>query len=282
MKKKIVAFLLISTMAVTMVTGCGSDKKEEKASTETTTETAKEEDYQFVSAADAVTAAQAGDIHVLDVREWDKYVSGRIADSQWCPIFPLEDESLAEAMSTYAKEKLNDGKKIYIVCNSGQRGAQKATKIFKEAGIDDSLIFTVKDGAKALAEEAGALTTSRIDEKINWQYITGSEATAAVGNADIQFLDVRDDESYASGHLKGSLQCNLKEVEDVNAQTAMYQLATETLDKEKPVYLLCFSGNKCAKTGISIMKDAGFDTDKLYIIENGAKDADIQAALVQD
>ncbi|MEF9840677.1 MAG: rhodanese-like domain-containing protein, partial [Lachnospiraceae bacterium] len=206
MKKKIVAFLLISTMAVTMVTGCGSDKKEEKASTETTTETAKEEDYQFVSAADAVTAAQAGDIHVLDVREWDKYVSGRIADSQWCPIFPLEDESLAEAMSTYAKEKLNDGKKIYIVCNSGQRGAQKATKIFKEAGIDDSLIFTVKDGAKALAEEAGALTTSRIDEKINWQYITGSEATAAVGNADIQFLDVRDDESYASGHLKGSLQ----------------------------------------------------------------------------
>ncbi|MEG0806390.1 MAG: rhodanese-like domain-containing protein [Lachnospiraceae bacterium] len=282
MKKKIVAFLLISTMAVTMVTGCGSDKKEEKASTETTTETAKEEDYQFVSAADAVTAAQAGDIHVLDVREWDKYVSGRIADSQWCPIFPLEDESLAEAMSTYAKEKLNDGKKIYIVCNSGQRGAQKATKIFKEAGIDDSLIFTVKDGAKALAEEAGALTTSRIDEKINWQYITGSEATAAVGNTDIQFLDVRDDESYASGHLKGSLQCNLKEVEDVNAQTAMYQLATETLDKEKPVYLLCFSGNKCAKTGISIMKDAGFDTDKLYIIENGAKDADIQAALVQD
>ena len=30
------------------------------------------------------------------------------------------------------------------------------------------------------------------------------------------------------------------------------------------------------------MKDAGFDTNNLFIIENGAKDADVQAALVTE
>ncbi len=54
------------------------------------------------------------------------------------------------------------------------------------------------------------------------------------------------------------------------------------MDKEKPVYLLCYSGNNCAKTAVSVMKDAGFDTNNLFIIENGAKDADVQAAFVTE
>ena len=75
--------------------------------------------------AEAVAAAKDKSAHVLDVREWDNYVKGRMADSMWCPIFPLEDDSLAEAMGTYAKENLSDGQKIYIICNSGKRGAEK-------------------------------------------------------------------------------------------------------------------------------------------------------------
>ena len=96
-----------------------------------------------------MAAAKDKSAHVLDVREWDNYVKGRVADSVWCPIFPLEDDSLADAMNTYAKENLSDGKKIYIICNSGKRGAEKATGVLKEAGIDGSLIYTVEGGAKA-------------------------------------------------------------------------------------------------------------------------------------
>ena len=104
----------------------------------------------------------------------------------------------------------------------------------------------------------------------------------AVGNSDIQILDVRDDDTYAKGHLEGSLQVGLKEIEDSKAQTEMYELAVNEMNKEKPVYLLCYSGNNCAKTAVSVMKDAGFDTNNLLIIENGAKDADVQAAFVTE
>lgn len=306
MKKRVVSLGIMLALSMTALAGCGQKASASGATTaaaaaETKTEAAQaagtqaaetkeaktqaaetqaEGEYQFVSPADTVKAAAEGSAHVLDVREWEVYVEGRVAGSEWNPIFPLDDDSLVEPMAQYAKDNLSDGKNIYIICKSGQKGAQKATGVLKDAGIDSSLIYTVEGGAKALASEKGALTTNRADENIEWKYIAAEEALKAVGGSDAQILDVRDDATYAEGHLDGSLQVGLKEFEDTKAQTAMYNLAQE-MDKTKPVYLLCYSGNKCAKTAISVMKDAGFDEENLLIIENGAKDKDIQAAFVK-
>lgn len=276
MKKKFLAVLMVTAMSLSVFAGCGSDKTEEKKETETKTEEKADGDYQFVSAEDTV---KASDVHVLDVREWENYVKGRVANSEWCPIFPLEDDALVDTMKEYASDKLKDGKEIYIICNSGQRGAQKATGVLKDAGIDEKLIYTVEGGAKALAEVSGALTTNRADENIEWKYAKAADVLAESG---AQIVDVRDKDTYAEGHLKDSYNVGLKEIEDADAQTELYKMAADKLDKEKPVYFLCYSGNKCAKTGISILKDAGFDSDNLFIIENGAKDADVQAAFVQE
>ena len=305
MKKKFVTLGIMMALSMTVAAGCGQKAGNETTAQETAESTAADTaaadttgadgagsetaaaaqsdgSYQYVSPKEAVAAAKDKSAHVLDVREWDNYVKGRVADSMWCPIFPLEDDSLAEAMGTYAKENLSDGQKIYIICNSGKRGAEKATGVLKEAGIDGSLIYTVEGGAKALESEKGALTTNRAEEDIDWKTVAAADALKAVGGSDVQILDVRDNDTYAEGHLKGSLQSSLKEIEDPAAQTAMYKMAKEEMDPSKPVYLLCYSGNKCAKTGISVMKDAGFDVDNLFIIENGAKDKDIQAAFVTE
>lgn len=305
MKKSVASLGVVLTLSLAMFAGC-SQKDSSPATAGATTEAettaaagtaagtaAADEsktgettaadiaaEYQYVAPADAVKAAKDGSAHVLDVREWEVYVEGRVADSEWNPIFPLDDDSLIETMTAYAKENLSDGKKIYLICKSGQKGAQKATGVLKDAGIDASLIYTVEGGAKALASEKDALTTNRADENIEWKTIAAADVLKAVGSSDVQILDVRDDDTYAAGHLEGSLQVNLKEIEDPKAQTAMFELAGQ-MDKEKPVYLLCYSGNKCAKTGISILKDAGFDVENLFIIENGAKDKDIQAAFVK-
>lgn len=286
MKRKLLAVLLAAAMATAMVTACGSDDTGESATSEETTEESGGEEAEasdgYVSAEGAVEAAKAGGTHVLDVREWANYVEGRVVNSEWCPIFPLEDDSLAEGMTAYADENFQDDEDIYIICNSGQKGAEKATEVLTEAGIDPVRLFTVEGGAQALAEVDGALTTNRTEDSIEWQYVSGAEAVGAVGNDDVQILDVRDDDTYAQGHLEGSIQCNLKEIEDPAAQTAMYELAVSDMDPDKEVYLLCYSGNNCAKTGISVLKDAGFPLENLYIIENGAKDGDVAAAFVTE
>lgn len=268
MKRKLMAVLAAAALTVGIVTACGTNSADD---------TTKE---GYVTAKETVEAAKKGDTHILDVREWSNYVEGRVSNSEWCPIFPLEDESLADNMTEYAQKHLQDDKDIYIVCNSGQRGAEKAIKVLEEAGIPSDRLFTVEGGAKALGKVRGALTTERSEENIDWQYISGAEAVKAIGDDSIQLLDVRDDDTYTQGHLEGSLQCNLKEIEDPDAQTSMYEMAMEELDPEKPIYIICYSGNKCAKTAISVMKDAGYDTDNIFIIENGAKDSDVSSAFV--
>ena len=121
--------------------------------------------------------------------------------------------------------------------NSGKRGAEKATGVLKDAGISPDSIYTVEGGAEALGKESGALATDRSEEAIDWKYVSGKEAVEAVGNDDIQIVDVRDNEAYAEGHLEGSYQVSLK--------------------------------------------DAGFDPNNLFIIEEGAKGADVAAAFVK-
>ena len=162
MKKKIVTLLLVAAMTGTMVVGCGSKAEDKTADTKTEqtddkkdTEEKKEladDEYQYVSAADTVIA---DGVHVLDVREWENYSKGRVANSEWCPIFPLEDDSLVDEMTTYAKDHLNDGKDIYVICNSGKRGAEKATAVLRDAGIEPTSIYTVEGGAEALGKKMG-------------------------------------------------------------------------------------------------------------------------------
>ena len=152
----LVAALTLTIGATGLVTGCG--KKDEpatgKAATSNASTASQTMDYQYISAEDVLKVTDA---HILDVREEDKYKAGTIEGAEWQPIFPLEDTSLEAAMKEYATSKLNDGKNIYIVCNSGKRGAEKTTKILLEKGIDKSKIFTIEGGAKALAEIDGAL-----------------------------------------------------------------------------------------------------------------------------
>ncbi len=79
---------------------------------------------------------------------------------------------------------------------------------------------------KALADVSGALTTDRTEENIDWQYVSGKDAVAAVDDKDVQILDVRDDDTYKSRTLKRIFQCGLKRLK-VQMLRQLYKLATE-------------------------------------------------------
>lgn len=162
-KKRSLALTLTLAIVIMAFAGCSAKPAAHS-------ENAANGEYQFVSVSDTLKAAKDGKTHVLDVREWSNYVNGRVANSEFCPIFPLDNETLSDSMKAYAHNNLKDGGKIYIICNSGNKGAQKATAVLKEAGISADLLFTVEGGAKALANEKGALTTNRTEENISWKY----------------------------------------------------------------------------------------------------------------
>ena len=90
--RRIVALFFAAALAAAISVGC---KATEEASGTATKETAegegeeKEElsegEYQYVSAADTL---KASDVHILDVREWEKYAAGRVLYPQCTRVPP--------------------------------------------------------------------------------------------------------------------------------------------------------------------------------------------------
>ena len=72
------------------------------------------------------------------------------------------------------------------------------------------------------------------------------------------FLDVRTPEEFNEGHIEGAVLINFFDA-DFKQQVA-------TLDKDKPVYIYCRSGNRSKKAGM-ILTEMGFQ--EIYDIEAG-------------
>ncbi|HSP82602.1 MAG TPA: rhodanese-like domain-containing protein [Gillisia sp.] len=93
----------------------------------------------------------------------------------------------------------------------------------------DVTILSVEEAKTILAEEPGAV-----------------------------FLDVRTPEEFNEGHIEGAVLINFFDA-DFKQQVA-------TLDKDKPVYIYCRSGNRSQQAGM-ILTEMGFQ--EVYDIEAG-------------
>ena len=235
----------------------------------------------------AVDNAKDGKGIIIDVRTPENYAKGSVAGSVNWPLFNANgvtsgDDDLAKAFAQNIADNktLLDGKQIYILCNSGARGAQAATKLLAAADYNYNNIFTITNGAKALEIKYAFLGANPTTP------VTGAEAVAAVGNENVVILDVRASGNYASGHLKGAVSTPVFSSTGV-VQTSDDELSkafTEyvTANKEaltgKDIYLVCNSGQSGARAATVLLKEAGIDLAKIHTVTGGAKDADVAAA----
>ena len=250
--------------------------------------------YKFVSGTDAIAAAKDGSAYIIDVRSSKAQtktgtLKGSISQSLFDDNNKLdtaEAEALEKAFIKEIPSKITEGKPIYIICNSGARGAQKATLLLGKLGYntsakEDGKVYTIENGAKGL-ELLYAISGT------DGNAVDGKTAVAAVGKDDVIILDVRATGNYGSGHLKGSMSTPVFNTNGV-AKTTDDQLSKDftkyvtdnkaTLEK-KELYLLCNSGASGARAATALLKSAGYDLAKVHTITGGAKDADVKAAAI--
>lgn len=250
--------------------------------------------YKFVSGTDAIAAAKDGSAYIIDVRSSKTQtktgtLKGSISQSLFDDNNKLdtaEAEALEKAFIKEIPSKITEDKPIYIICNSGARGAQKATLLLSKLGYNTSIkedgkVYTIENGAKGL-ELLYAMSGT------DGNAVDGKTAVAAVGKDDVVILDVRATGNYGSGHLKGSMSTPVFNANGV-AKTTDDQLSKDftkyvtdnkaTLEK-KELYLLCNSGASGARAATALLKSAGYDLAKVHTITGGAKDADVKAAAI--
>lgn len=92
------------------------------------------------------------------------------------------------------------------------------------------------------------------------QTITTAELKTLLGKEKIQLMDVRSPEEVVDGHIETALFANYFDDDFV-------EKATKQLDKNKPVYLYCRSGNRSGKSA-KILKEKGFE---VYNVLGGYK-----------
>ena len=250
--------------------------------------------YKFVSGTDAIAAAKNGSAYIIDVRSSKAQtktgtLKGSISQSLFDDNNKLdtaEAEALEKAFMEEIPSKITEDKPIYIICNSGARGAQKATLLLGKLGYntstkEDGKVYTIENGAKGL-ELLYAMSGT------DGNAVDGKTAVAAVGKDDVAILDVRATGNYGAGHLKGSISTPVFNADGV-AKTTDDQLSKDftkyvtdnkaTLEK-KDLYLLCNSGASGARAATALLKAAGYDLAKVHTITGGAKNEDVKAASI--
>jgi len=85
--------------------------------------------------------------------------------------------------------------------------------------------------------------------------IKPNEFSKAIGNANVQVLDVRTADEYKSGHIKNALQANWLDKNEFNDRTSH-------LDKNKPVYIYCLSGGRSGAAA-EVLRAKGYTVTNL-------------------
>ncbi|MGF0031440.1 rhodanese-like domain-containing protein [Bariatricus sp. SGI.154] len=244
--------------------------------TDTTVQSKFVIDYKSVSGAEAVSKIGDADSLILDVRSADKFAKGHLKGSLSLPVFDANNNLPKNLQDDFVKyvngHKQDFQKNIYILCNSGSRGAQTATKLLLDQGFALENIFTITNGAKDS------------DIKAKLTYVTAQEAVNSIGKSEILLLDVRSKVNYEKGHLKGSLSLPVFDADNSlpdNLATEFSAYVKANLQSfNKTIYILCNSGSRGAEKATILLKEAGIPAESIFTIEGGAKNSVIQANFV--
>ena len=248
--------------------------------------------YKYVTAADAVTALKEGKAYIIDVRSTEaqknipelKNYKNVISQPLFDANFNLPDD-LAATFKADIEAKITETIPIYILCNSGSRGAEKATQLLKELGYitgEAGNIYTITGGAKELS----SLQLRYELLNTNGNPVTGEEAVKAVGNKNIAILDIRATEDYTIRHLKGVISAPVfgPEVAATDSAEIAQSFLAKVKDNSdlanKEIYVLCYSGNKGAKAATVLLTQAGYSLDKIHTVTGGAMGQDVANASI--
>lgn len=117
----------------------------------------------------------------------------------------------------------------------------KTIKLFVVAILTISFVACKKEVKKELPKEIETVETNAIG-------IISTDEIKSLGN-NIQLVDVRTPEEYASGYIKNAINIDIKGNDFLDG--------TVLLNKSKPVYVYCVKGVRSQKAA-ETLRDAGF------------------------
>ena len=295
MKKKLISLLLVGIMVFSNTNVCLANESH----------TYEAKTSEKVSGKTALDAVEAGTGVIIDVRAQKRQDNFSLEKSIPLPLFTVDannknvainlqdgvTDDLEDNFNAYIKAHKDElqAKTIYILCNSGMKGAENATTLLYAAGYDLDNVRTIKNGAKDLDILDKAIGNAWDSTYSN--FVQASDVKNAIGNNDIAIIDVRAAKRNEAGRIEGSISLPLFSVDanDKNVVTTLHDdLAAaftsyvttnkDTLAK-KQIYILCNGGQSGARAALKLLLNAGYDFENIWTIRGGAGNEDIKPLL---
>jgi hydroxyacylglutathione hydrolase len=183
----------------------------------------KTSSYPVHDFADLAKVIDQPNISVIDVRRNSEWKKGHIESALHIPLHELisrADEIPKEA-------------EVWVHCAAGFRASIAASIL---AGIRSNVVLINDNFANAQKAELEI-----VGDNMN--------IVSDVKSGNVQLLDVRDDSEWKERHAKDAIHIQLND---------LMEGKTEPLDKQKPIYAYCLSGNRSAMAEM-YLNDHGFD-----------------------
>ena len=211
----------------------------------------------------ALANKESGKGIILDVRSEEFYKSGHIEGSEWITVTNAKDDNDAAAKKEFvdAVNKLDEGKELYVLCNTGSSLAERAQKWLAETRGN---VYTIVGGHNLNLNGPWV---------IDYNFVSAEKAVEKAGKTDVILVDTRQPEAYAAGHIKGAVNvpAYLGEVTDANLQTAALKAFAEVNLKgnTKDVYIICYSGNRYAQAATKVFTEVRGSNKNIFTVEGG-------------
>lgn len=177
-----------------------------------------------------------------------------------------------------------NGRRIVIVCNSGQGLAKSAMEYFRTSGKDmDRVTYLIGGATKYPEIDPQYLVIKGVPSFIKMQAASDKTEWASYG---IQYdamdlsndyiLDVRGVDAFAKGHFVGSTNVDIRTGDPDVAKYGPELDKALTNAGDKRIVVICYSGNVlAAKTMEYYRANDKFDKDKITYLIGGAGNTSI-------
>jgi rhodanese-related sulfurtransferase len=197
------------------------------------------------------------DDFILDVRTADNYAKGHLVGSTNVSVAagPIADgDAVAQALDKAYGDAA--GKRVVIVCNSGQSLAKRAMDYFKTHGADMSKVTYLKGGNKGIAEGEYALNN-------------GIVSAADIDLSKDVVVDLRPADMYNAGHIVASKNIDVM-TQFTDAEKAALDEQMAKVPADGKLVLVCIRGIGLAKKATAYLQSAGADMKKVTYLIGGA------------
>lgn len=237
------------------------------------------EDYHMMSISelkDIIVNSKAG-WTVLDVRREKSYIDGYVMGSVSADVDSAvnnnDDPAIANLKKAIKGKDKNE--KYVLICYSGVKYAQNATRLLAGLGIDHKNVYTLEGGIGAWNKGGEEYTSLVVTDT---QYITKEDLKKIIDNKEqnVTILDVRRAESIPDGYLIGSKFADCEAAidgpgpGDATATANLKAAISNPEDTEMRYILVCYSGNKFAKAANRLMiKELNIANSQIYTLQGG-------------